>query len=59
ISEKYEPTVRTSITAASRELFDDEVVHTIDDEDLKDMLGRLLIQQIKLKNRRLEIALGL
>ena len=59
ISEKYEPTVRTSITAASRELFDDEVVHNIDDEDLEDLLGRLLIQQIKLKNRRLEISLGL
>lgn len=59
ISENYEPTVRTSITAASRELFDDEVVHTIEDEDLEDMLGRLLIQQIKVKNGRLEISLGL
>jgi hypothetical protein len=59
LPKKYEPTVRTSITAASRELFDDEIVHTIEDKDLEEKLGRLLIQEIRVKNGRLEVSLGL
>lgn len=56
---KYEAPVRSAITMAARELFDDEIVHTIKDKDLKDKIGRLLIQKITVKNGILEVLLGL
>lgn len=59
LPKKYETLVRSAITAAARELFDDEVVHTIKDQDFEDKVGRLLIQKITVKNGVLEVSLGI
>lgn len=59
LSKKYEAPVRAAFTVAARELFDDQVIHTVEDKDLEEKLTRLFLQELKIKKGKLEVVLGL
>ena len=59
LPERFEEPVRLLMTAVARKYIDDHIVHTLKPEDYKEEMARLLLREIKVKDGRLEVILGL
>ena len=59
LPKKYEDPLRVTMTLAARKYLEDYPVHTLKQKDVKDELVRMFLKDLKVRNGRLEVTLGL